>query len=168
MHHYVSALDYELSADTLTPCGADVRNASVEAAEAARLACVYGDDVAGVWNLSSVGTPLFFTRAHFYGADPAMAASLGPDAAAALQPDAAEHNWALTLDTMFGVPLTVRLTMQVVVGLRPSPVFFPRMWHGAPGPGGFTFFPTAWNKVRTVLNDETVRPRAARDVCLRH
>jgi hypothetical protein len=166
MLHYVAAVDYHLPAETLTPCGADLRNASAAAVEASRLACVYGDDVAGAWNLSAVGSPIFFTRAHFYGADPAMAASLGPDAAAVLQPDEAEHNWAASLDTSIGVPLTIRLTMQMVIALRPSPVFFPAMWNGAPGPGGFTFYPATWTKVRSVLDDVMVR--AALRAALRH
>ena len=157
MHHYVAALDYHLAPDAFTPCGADLRNASAAAVEASRLACVYGDDLAGVWNLSAVGTPMFFTRAHFYGADPALAASLGPDAAAVLQPDEEEHDWSFKLDTMIGVPLTMRLTMQMVIGLRPSPVFFPKMWNGAPGPGGFTFYPATWTKVRYQPDDLTVR-----------
>ena len=160
--HYMAALDYGLAPETLTPCGADLRNASAAAVEAERLACVYGDGVAGIWNLSASGTPMFFTRAHFYGADPALAASLGPDAAAALQPDEAEHDWALSLDTLFGIPLVVRLTLQMVIGLRPSAVFFPRMWHGAPGPGGFTYFPVSWSKVVSTLDDQTVRKPARR------
>ena len=159
--HYMAALDYGLAPETLTPCGADVRNASAAAVEAERMACVYGDDVAGVWNLSASGTPMFFTRAHFYGADPALAASLGPDAAAVLHPDAAAHDWALSLDTLFGVPLVVRLTLQMVIGLRPSAVFFPRMWNGAPGPGGYAFFPVSWNKVVSTLDDRTVRAAAS-------
>jgi hypothetical protein len=157
MHHYVAALDYHMHPDAFTPCGADLRNASAAAVEASRLACVYGDDLAGVWNLSAVGTPMFFTRAHFYGADPALAASLGPDAATVLQPNEEEHDWTFALDTMIGVPLTMRLTMQMVIGLRPSPVFFPKMWNGAPGPGGFTFYPATWSKVRYQPDDLTVR-----------
>lgn len=162
MTHYMPALDYGLLPDSLTPCGADVHNASAVAKESARLACVYGDYIAGVWNLSYIGAPMFLTRAHFYGADPALAASLGPDAAAFLHPNETEHNWVLTLDSLFGVPLVVKVTMQTVIGLRPSPIFFPSMWNGAPGPGGYTYYPTAWNDVRLKLDDHMVRCAALR------
>ena len=165
--HYVAVVDYQLSPDALTPCGADLRNASAGAVEASRLACVSGDHIAGAWNLSAGGAPMFFTRGHFYGADPAMAASLGPDAAAALHPDQQEHDWTASLDTVVGIPFVIRLSMQMVIGLRPSPVFFASMWNGAPGPGGFTYYPASWNKVRSFLDDTMVRiPPLALTRCL--
>jgi hypothetical protein len=158
MDHYVPSLAYALDADTLTPCGGAAPNASAAAHAAAALACVYGDDIAGVWNLSAAaGAPLFITRGHFYGADPSLAASLGPDGAAAMAPDEAAHNIAATLDTLFGLPLALRASFQTVVGLRPTAVFFPRLWHGAPGPGGYTFLPASWLAVRVVPSDQIVR-----------
>ncbi len=92
LHQHIPAVDYELSPDTLTPCGGAAPNASSEAVIAARKACVYGDYVAGVWNISmQTHAPIFISRGHFYGADPALAASLGPGAAA-LAPDEKTHN----------------------------------------------------------------------------
>jgi hypothetical protein len=167
MDHYVPSLAYALDPDALTPCGGAAGNASAAARAAAALACVYGDDIAGVWNLTgTVKAPLFITRGHFYGADPSLAASLGPDGAAAMAPDEATHNIAATLDTLFGLPLALRATFQSVIGLRPTAVFFPRLWHGAPGPGGFTFMPAAWTSVRVVPSDKIVRRSpAARAAC---
>lgn len=93
MRMHIPTAIFSLAPDTLTPCGGAAANSSVEASVAARGACVTGDYVSGVWNLSSRvgGAPLFMSRAHFYGADPAMAASLG-SGAAAMAPDESTHN----------------------------------------------------------------------------
>ncbi len=144
--HELPSLRYALAADALTPCGGAAAGASAAARAAAAQACVTGDDVDGVWNLTA-SAPVFLTRAHFFGAPPALAASLGPAAAASFAPDAATHNLAAVLDAAFGLPVHMTGSLQTVVGLRPSAVCFPQLWHGAPGPGGYTFFPAYWTRI---------------------
>jgi hypothetical protein len=154
MHHYVPAFDYALDEEaTFTPCGA--AGATEGARAAAARACITGDSVVGVWNLSGMtGAPLFLTRGHFYGTDPAMAASLGGGNRSLFKPSREAHNMEMVLDSLYGTPLVMRASYQTNVGLRPSAVFFPRLFHAAPGPGGFTMMPAFWTDVRTRLADD--------------
>jgi hypothetical protein len=156
LHHYVPAFDYVLDEEVFTPCGgAGGANATEGARAAAARSCITGDSVYGVWNLSgATGAPLFLTRGHYYGTDPAMAASLGGgNGSSVFKPSREAHNLEMVLDSLFGAPLVVRASFQTNVGLRPTAVFFPRLYHGAPGPGGFTILPAFWTDVRTRLAD---------------
>ncbi len=168
MAHYIPAVDYELEEESLTPCGGAGPNASAVARDAAAASCVYGEYLQGVWNLThATGAPVFLTRGHFYGAPPELAASLGEAAAAAFKPDAEVHNFRMVLDTAFGVPLSGSGSIQAVVGLRPTAVFFPHLWRGAPGPGGYAFFPTSWNRIHFEPTYDVVRMRHLRMRCAR-
>ena len=63
----------------------------------------------------------------------------------------------MVLETVVGIPLRVTGGMQSNQGLRPTTIFFPRLWHGAPGPGGFTYFPLRWTAINYRSSIELVR-----------
>ncbi len=63
----------------------------------------------------------------------------------------------MVLETVIGMPVRVTGSFQTNVGLRPTTVFFPRLWHGAPGPGGFTYFPIRWQAIKYLMSTDLVR-----------
>ena len=75
----VAARRYEMRAEDMRACFSVPPSAStIEHLNAVR-SCIYGELVDGVWNLThSTGAPVLLSRAHYYGADPRMLASLGP------------------------------------------------------------------------------------------
>lgn len=157
----VPSVRYVLTPDAIAPCAnvsatAAAPHASLLAMTQATQACITGDYIAGVWNLSSSGIPLFLSLPHYLYADPAMAASLGPGASA-MQPNASVHAFQVILETVFGIPMAGSVGFQTVIGLKPTPVLFPALYHGAPGPGGYTFIPTGWTAIKFKLDSHTVR-----------
>jgi len=162
----VPGVRYVLPEDATTPCtnassASSAPFSSLLAMTQAAQACITGDYIAGVWNLSAPGTylPLYLTLPHYLHADPAMAASLGPGASA-MQPNASKHAMQVVADTMLGIPIDAFVGMQTVIGMKPTAVLFPSLYHGAPGPGGYTFLPNGWTASVFKLNVRTVRPHA--------
>ena len=145
-----------LSSDATTPCGAVSRQApSLAALTASEAACVTGDYIAGVWNLSKPGgAPLYISQPHFLDGDPRLAASLGPGAGA-MQPVRSRHGFQLVVETILGIPLAGQASFQTVIAMRPTRVLSPSLFHGAPGPGGYTYLPASWTAVRFKLDSHT-------------
>ena len=156
---------YELMPQDTRACRPLLPGASMAELETSAAACIYGDYVDGVWNMTAkTGVPLLISRGHFYGADPTIAASLGPGAAV-LQPSRAQHNFFVLCDIMICVPVLLQMTFQNNVGIKPSPVLFPDMYNGQPGPGGYIWLPTSWSTL--VFQVPSANVRIQRMSCLR-
>jgi hypothetical protein len=151
----IPAAVFTLSPDATTPCGVGRQAPSLAALRASDTACVTGDYIAGVWNMSRPGgTPLFISQPHFLDADPRLAASLGPGAAA-MAPARSRHGFQLVLETILGIPLAGQASFQTVIAMRPTPVLSPALFHGAPGPGGYTYLPASWTAAVFKLDSHT-------------
>ena len=140
---------YELLPQDMQSCSS-LSAGNATTTDFAGMRCLYGEEVDGVWNLSfTAKAPLLVSRGHLYGADPAIAASLG-SGAAAMRPNLAEHNIMAVVDVAAGIALQVHYSVQTNVGLKPTPLLSPLIWHGQPGPGGYTFLPSGWTNLTLV------------------
>jgi hypothetical protein len=90
------------------------------------------------------GAPTYVTRAHLYGANASLAASLGPGAAA-MKPSRAEHNIRAVLETTLGITVFLQAPLQINFGFKPSSIFTPTLWSGGGvGPNGQAVLPAYW------------------------
>ncbi len=63
----------------------------------------------GTWNMSATyQTPTLLTRARFFGADPAVAASTGNT----FESTYADHGWNYDVEHISGLTINVRATLQ--------------------------------------------------------
>ena len=151
--HAMRLRTYVLTPASFVPCGGfdaaagwggagsgRCNGSAAVAAAAAERACVTGDTVAGLYNLTaSSGAPLFIALPGFAGADPRVLASIGPGAAAQLASSSGPPIW-FSIETSAAITVEGGGGLLVAVGTRPSAITFPNLWAGD-GPDGLAILP---------------------------